>query len=114
MSRVPRYLDEMRAEQSEPAEDVADDRSDHSTGAIMYAVMFAAYLFILAVLAICSVNFIYFFAILLAGFPVSGIYLSMVKGIQARKQALAEIHAEQSKPEPVRTTNAQGYDVIEL
>lgn len=91
-------------------DDDEDSGSDQRLGAVMYSVMFAAYLLTLAILALCGVSYIYFFAVLLAGFPVSGVYLSMVQGIQMRKQTLADV-----TPEPhYRTKNDAGLDVIEL
>lgn len=77
--------------------------------------MFAAYLIALTVLAILSVNFIYFFAVLLAGFPVSGLYLSAVTGLKARRERIAD--EVQYNPEPgrlVETTNDQGLPILKI
>jgi small neutral amino acid transporter SnatA (MarC family) len=95
-------------------DDVEDNGSNQQVGAVVYSIMFAGYLVTLAVLAILGVNFIYFFAILLAGFPVSGIYLSMVQGIRMRKQNLAQYEPQTNTEPIVRTKNDQGYDIIEL
>jgi hypothetical protein len=79
--------------------------------------MFAAYLLALTVLAICAVSPFYFFAVLLAGFPVSGLFLSGVAGMKARQDSIAE-HVYRPEPtskspaEPV--VNDQGLPVIKL
>lgn len=81
--------------------------------------MFAAYLLALTVLAICAVNPFYFFAVLLAGFPVSGLFISAVAGMKEHQKALAE-HAPRYNPEPVRhkpaepVVNDQGLPIIKL
>ncbi len=99
----------------EPAPEQEPEQNENTTqslGAVTYAVMFAAYLFVITILALCGVSFIYFFAVLIAGFPVSGVYLTALQGMQMRRQNLARMQEEQK--EPVRTKNDQGYDVIEL
>jgi small neutral amino acid transporter SnatA (MarC family) len=93
-------------------EDENNSKSDSTLGAVTYSIMFAAYLLAITILALCGVNFIYFFAVLLAGFPVSGVYLSMLQGMRMRRENLARIQEEQK--EPVRTKNDAGYDIIEL
>lgn len=93
-------------------EEESETNTNQSLGAVTYAVMFAAYLFVITVLALCGVDFIYFFAVLIAGFPVSGVYLSALQGMRMRRQNLAR--TQEDRKEPVRTKNDQGYDIIEL
>lgn len=94
-------------------DDVDVNGSDRAKfyGAVAYAIMFAAYLTSLTILSILGVSLWYFFAILVIGFPVSGVTLSLLQGFQMQRAANT---VPVEPPTPVRTKNDAGLDVIDL
>lgn len=86
-------------------------------GAIVYAVMFAVYISAMVTLSIVGVPYIYFFAILIAGIPVSGVTLSLLQGASWLKTQNNK-HAESVNTDAVddnsEYTDAAGRPVIRL
>lgn len=86
-------------------------------GAIVYAAMFTVYIGAIVLLAIIGVPYVYFFAVIVAGLPVSGVTLSLLQGSnwlkqQTKKEYDAATVLERVDPSEFR--NNDGQPVIRL
>jgi len=92
--------------------DVEDSGSDSDKSATVYAIIFSVFLVVIAVLALAGVNYIYFFAVIIAGLLPLQALAGMSKPLRAKKSTPEPVELE---PGPaVQTKNDAGLDVIKL
>lgn len=86
-------------------------------GAIVYAAMFTVYIGAIVLLAILGVSYVYFFAVIVAGLPVSGVTLSILQGSNWLKQQTKRDNESESalvRVDPSEFHNEDGQPVLRL
>lgn len=96
-------------------DNVEDSGSGQKKGAVSHAIIFAVYIVSLAILAILSVPFGYFFVIAGVGLPATGLFRLIQEELRARRWA--KLQANQPAEESIRpqsATDSAGNPVIHL